>query len=155
MVRVKRETSSIEFMQMKNPFLLAAGCASFLIAVLHVFIIIGGAEWYRFFGAGEQMATLAEQGSLEPVFITLFVTLVFTVWGLYAFSGAGMIRALPLRKSILIVIASILTLRGLAIVSPLFGYTGPTLPSPPAGSHPLPPTLLTRDHESAPPADNL
>jgi hypothetical protein len=31
-------------------------------ALLHIAVIVGGAEWYRFFGAGEGMARLAERG---------------------------------------------------------------------------------------------
>lgn len=44
-----------------NP-LAFGGSLTLLAAVLHVFIIVGGADWYRFFGAGEAMAQMSEQG---------------------------------------------------------------------------------------------
>ena len=49
-----------------NKPLIFGGVGSMLAASLHIAIIIGGPEWYRFFGAGERMATLAGQGSLIP-----------------------------------------------------------------------------------------
>jgi putative oxidoreductase len=99
--------------------LITAGCFSLSAALLHIFIIIGGAEWYRFFGAGEELAQLAEQGSFIPAFITLVITLVFLIWSLYAFSGAGLIRHLPWLKPILITITLIYLIRGLGLL-PLF-----------------------------------
>ncbi len=58
------------------------------VAVLHIGCIYYGAPWYRFFGAGEQMAILAEQGSIQPTIITTGIVLVVTLlmslllWGL-------------------------------------------------------------------------
>ncbi len=43
--------------------LTVAASLSFIAAALHVAIIFGGGDWYRFFGAGEAMASLAESGS--------------------------------------------------------------------------------------------
>jgi hypothetical protein len=96
-----------------NKYLLSGGTFSFLVALLHVAIILGGPDWYRFWGAGEQMAKLEENGSLLPDIITFFVVIVFLIWGLYAYSGAGLIRRLPLLKTGLVVISSIYTIRGL------------------------------------------
>jgi len=44
-----------------------AGCLSLLASLAHLAIIVGGPSWYRFFGAGEQLATMAEQGLLRVV----------------------------------------------------------------------------------------
>lgn len=99
--------------------LITAGCFSLSVALLHIFIIIGGTEWYRFFGAGEELAQLAEQGSFIPAFITLIITLVFLIWSLYAFAGAGLIRRLPWLKPILMTITLIYLIRGLGLV-PIF-----------------------------------
>ena len=68
-----------------KPWLLAAGIGSLSVAVLHVVIIFIGAEAYRYFGAGEEMATGAEQGSTIPELITIGIVFVFIVFGLYAF----------------------------------------------------------------------
>ena len=47
---------------MREPFLILAGSLSGLAALLHVAAIVGGPDWYRFFGAGEGMAGAAERG---------------------------------------------------------------------------------------------
>ena len=52
---------SLVFPQM-NPYLLIGGLLSFLASGLHIACIIGGANWLRFFGAGEQLAQMAERG---------------------------------------------------------------------------------------------
>ncbi|MCD4814691.1 hypothetical protein K8S19_13490 [bacterium] len=101
---------------MEKLCLLMGGIASILIAVLHIVIIAKGPEWYRLFGAGEQMARMAEQGSWIPGLLTLMIVLVFLIWGLYAFSGAGLIKPLPLLRLGLITIASIYLVRGLVII---------------------------------------
>lgn len=99
----------------KNPLLLIGGIFSLLAGLLHIAIIIGGSEWYRFFGAGEQMAQMAESGSWTPALITLPVMLVLFVWAAYAFSGAGMMKKLPLLKTGLITITVIYALRTLLL----------------------------------------
>lgn len=75
--------------------------------------IIFGASWYRFFGAGEEMATLAEQGSLIPTIVTSFIAFILFVWSAYALSGAGIIRKLPFLRTALILITSIYLVRGI------------------------------------------
>jgi hypothetical protein len=42
--------------------LIASGWMSVAASLLHIGCIIGGPDWYRFFGAGEQMAKMAERG---------------------------------------------------------------------------------------------
>ena len=88
-------------------WLLFGGSLSITIALLHIFIILVGAPAYRFFGAGEEMAGWAEQGQPWAALITLGLVGVFVVWGLYAFSGAGTMRRLPLLRWALLVIAAI------------------------------------------------
>jgi len=97
-----------------NITLIGAALLSAIAALIHIGCIIYGASWYRFFGAGEQMAIWAEQGSNKPSVITSFIVLVLTVWSLYAFSAAGVIAKLPFMKLALIGITSIYLLRGLA-----------------------------------------
>ncbi len=96
-------------------FKIAAICL-FTIAALHIAIIIGGPAWYIYFGAGDKMADMATSGSWYPVWITLFVTLIFIIMGLYALSGAKIIRKLPLLRTGLFTIAAIFILRGLAVL---------------------------------------
>ena len=97
-----------------NLALIISGSLSAIVAILHLACIYFGAPWYRFFGAGEQMAQLAEQGSIRPTLVTSGIVLVLCIWSLYAFSGAGVIFRLPLLRLGLIVITSIYLIRGIA-----------------------------------------
>jgi len=95
-----------------NVFLIIAGILSAVVAILHIGCIFFGAPWYRFFGAGEQMAVLAERGSIQPTLITSGIVLVLSIWSIYAFSAAGVIVRLPLLRLALILITSIYLVRG-------------------------------------------
>lgn len=97
-----------------NGTLLLAGALSGLAGLLHLGCIYFGASWYRFFGAGENMAVLAEQGSLQPTLITLGIFCVLSVWAVYAFSAAGLLPRLAFVKSVLIIISTVYALRGIA-----------------------------------------
>jgi putative oxidoreductase len=54
---------------------------SLMAALLHVLIIFGGAPWYRFFGAGETMAGMAEAGSPVPGLVTGAIAALLATWG--------------------------------------------------------------------------
>jgi predicted signal transduction protein with EAL and GGDEF domain len=95
-----------------NYYLVAGGCLSAVAALMHIGCIIFGASWYRFFGAGEQMAIMAEQGLIKPSIITSFIVVVLSIWSLYAFSAAGVIGRLPFMRLALIVITAIYLVRG-------------------------------------------
>ncbi len=97
-----------------NVFLIVAGTLSAVAAILHLGCIYFGASWYRFFGAGEQMALLSEQGSIQPTLITSLIVLVLSIWSMYAFSAAGVIFKLPLIRLALILITLIYLARGIA-----------------------------------------
>jgi predicted signal transduction protein with EAL and GGDEF domain len=72
-----------------NYYLIGAGCLTAVAALMHIGCIIFGATWYRFFGAGEQMAVMAEQGLMKPTIITSFIVVVLSIWSLYAFFALG------------------------------------------------------------------
>lgn len=95
-----------------NYFLIAGAMMSAGAAALHLGCIVFGAPWYRFFGAGEKMARLAESGSTQPARVTLVIAAVLFVWSAYALSGAGVIARLPMLRSILCAIAAIYLVRG-------------------------------------------
>lgn len=105
-----------------NKYLLAAAICCFAAALAHMGCIVFGGDWYRFFGAGEQMARMAEQGLWYPAIVTSFIVLVLLVWALYGLSGAGAINRLPLTKLALTLIASVFILRGVAFIGlmPMF-----------------------------------
>jgi hypothetical protein len=100
----------------KNKLLIAAAVCSALAALLHLGCIVFGGDWYRFFGAGEQMAQMAEAGHIYPTVVTLVIVFILTSWSLYALSGAGVILRLPLVRWVLCIIAAIYLLRSLAFV---------------------------------------
>ncbi|MFC3032610.1 hypothetical protein ACFOEE_08770 [Pseudoalteromonas fenneropenaei] len=105
---------------MSNPLLVYAGVGSIIAALLHVAVIFGGPDWYRWFGAGEKMAQLAASGSLQPALITAAIATLLTVWGILAFSTAGLLPALPSQKPLLIVVTTIYCVRGAAGFLPVF-----------------------------------
>lgn len=93
-----------------------------MAAFAHLGCIVFGGEWYRFFGAGEQMASMAEEGYWYPTVVTLIIVLVLLVWSLYALSGSKVIFRLPFLRLGLLVISFVYLLRGLAFVAimPMF-----------------------------------
>ena len=74
----------------RNNWLVAGGALSATAAILHVVIIIGGPAWYRFFGAGEDMARAAEQGSSTPALVTAAIAGILMAWALYAFPARAL-----------------------------------------------------------------
>jgi hypothetical protein len=100
--------------------LTIAGVLSALVALLHFAVIFMGAPAYRYLGAGERMAVMAERGSPVPGAITLVLTAMFAVWSAYAFSGAGLIPRLALLRTGLLGIGLIYTLRGFVVFAQVF-----------------------------------
>ena len=105
-----------------NLLLSIAAVLNAIVALLHIGCIYFGATWYRFMGAGERMASLAERGSIQPTIITSFIVLIFSIWSVYAFSGAGVVFQLPFLRWVLVAITAIYLLRG---VAGFFFYTNP------------------------------
>ena len=106
-------------MSERNPWLVAGGWLSLAASMLHVACIVGGPDWYRFFGAGEMMAQAAEQGEAFPALVTLGIAAVLALWAAYAFAGAGKIARLPLMRTALVAISAIYLLRGAMLVPAL------------------------------------
>lgn len=93
-----------------------------IATALHIGIIFGGSDWYRFFGAGEEMAVMSEQGSWLPQVMTLTIAMILLLWACYAFSGAGLLPRLPLLRPTLLVITTIYLVRGLALIPLWLGW---------------------------------
>ncbi|MEQ1551109.1 hypothetical protein [Sphingorhabdus sp.] len=81
---------------------------------------MGGPDWYRFFGAGEDMARAAEQGRWIPAILTSIIAAILAGWAAFAFAAAGKIVRLPLIRTALVLISAVLLLRSLAVFSPSF-----------------------------------
>jgi len=107
----------------RNPWLVSGGCLSLAAALLHLAVIAGGPDWYRFVGAGEEMARAAEQGRWMPHLITLAIAFLLAIWAAYAFAGAGLIRRLPLMRTALVVISAIYLARGLLIIPVMLKFS--------------------------------
>lgn len=97
-------------------WLQLGGWLSVVAALLHIGCILGGPEWYRFFGAGEAMARAAARGEWTPALITLAIAGILLIWAAYAFSGAGSLERLPLLRTGLVVITTIYLLRAIMFV---------------------------------------
>ena len=102
-----------------NTWLLIGAAFSALAALLHVAVIVGGPDSYRFFGAGEDMARVAAAGSPVPALVTPAIATMLAIWALCALSGAAHIRRLPLLRTALSAITASYLLRGLALVPAL------------------------------------
>lgn len=99
-----------------SAWLIVGGWLSVAAALLHIACIVGGPDWYRFFGAGEGMARAAERGEWLPALVTLAIGAMLLIWAAYAFSGAGVLPRLPLLRTGLALISAIYLIRGLVFV---------------------------------------
>ncbi len=99
-----------------------AGILTLLVVALHIACMIFGGDWYRFLGAGEQMALMSERGEAHPTIVTGVISFILLIWAAFAFSGAGTIIKLPLSKLALILITMIFLFRafGFYFIMPAF-----------------------------------
>lgn len=110
-----------------NGFLVAAACADVVAAVLHFACIAFGAPWYRFLGAGEGMARLAELGDPRPDRMAAGIGAILLLWAVYALSGAGVFPRLPLVRLGLVLIAAVLLARGTLFFALMSRFPGNSL----------------------------
>lgn len=99
----------------RSGWLVAAGTCSAVASVAHLGCIVGGASWYRFFGAGEQMARMAERGEAFPTLVTVGIAIVLAGWAGFAFAGAGLIPRPPLLRPALVAITTVYFARAAAL----------------------------------------
>jgi hypothetical protein len=100
----------------RGQWLLAiVGWWNVAFAALHIVIIFLGGSGYRYFGAGEQMARLAEAGNPKPAIITTGLTVLFLGVGFYALSAAGQLRPLPLTRWVALGVGVLYLLRGILV----------------------------------------
>lgn len=106
----------------RNGWLIAGGGLSAGAAALHLAIIAGGPGWYRFFGAGEKLARAAERGSPVPAVWAAGIAGALGLAAAYAWSGAGVMRPLPLARPALLTISAAYLLRGLVLFPALAAW---------------------------------
>lgn len=96
-----------------NPYLTAGGVLSALIAGLHLALAAFPAL-YGYVAPGQSALTeMAVQGSRVTTMVSLALAFLLAVWAVYGFSGAGLIRPLPLLRAALLAIGAIYVLRAL------------------------------------------
>lgn len=93
-----------------------AALGSVAASLTHIWAIIAGPDAYASLGAPGEVIKSAEAGTWYAPTITFFIASVIMVWALYAFSAAGYLRRLFLRRTALIAIATVLLLRGFIII---------------------------------------
>jgi hypothetical protein len=97
-------------------WLVIGGWLSLTASALHIACIMGGPDWYRFFGAGEALAQADARGSWVPAIMAFGIATILALWAAFAFSGAGRIKRLPLLRTGLVVISAIYLARGLLLI---------------------------------------
>jgi hypothetical protein len=100
----------------RDPWLVASGLIMLTAAVLHLLAPIGGPAWYASLGAPAGLVAMAESGSMRPAISCVVIAAVLLVIAAYAFSAAGLLRRLPLRRAVLALVGSGLLLRGLSFL---------------------------------------
>ena len=105
-----------------NAWLMFGAGATALAALAHLACIVLGPPAYLAMGAGPRMAELAAAGHWYPPTITVVIAGMLSVWSAYALSGAGVIRRLPLQRTVLAAITLVFLLRGFArpVLEPYF-----------------------------------
>lgn len=100
----------------KRSFIFAAAIL-FAGALLHIAVLIGGAEWIAFVGAPAAIVQSAERGTWLAPASTLAIAALLGVLAVYALSASGALPRLPFVRPVLALFAAIFVLRGL-IVAP-------------------------------------
>jgi hypothetical protein len=111
--------------------LILAGILSFLVALFQAVVTFSPA-WSLYFGAPEKLVS-----NVPLLYVTgLVAAVLFGIFGLYAMSGAGYIRHLPLLRGVLLAIGCLYVLRGLLVIPIILitaGYLQSSRPIPTTG----------------------
>ena len=91
--------------------LVLSGVLCFVMAIFQI-IISFSPSLSLYFGAPETLA----KNIYMLILVSFVVAGILGIFGLYAISGAGYIRALPILKPMLLLISGIFILRGLLII---------------------------------------
>ena len=89
------------------------GYINLLIAIAHIVALLWADKMFEVTGIEKEMAELAQTHSLLPYLLTIFVAIVFFIFGLYGLSADNKFRQLPFLKTVIFTIAGIYLLRGI------------------------------------------
>lgn len=89
------------------------GYINILIAIGHIVGLFWAEQMFEVTGIGKEMAELSATHYSLPYLLTVFVAIVFFIFGLYGLSAGNKIRHLPFLKPVIFIIATIYILRGI------------------------------------------
>jgi hypothetical protein len=89
------------------------GYINILIAIVHIICLFNAEYFFEVTGVGENMRRNSEIHPLLPYAMTIFVSIIFFIFGLYGLSGADKIKKLPFLKVGIFTIAIIYIIRGI------------------------------------------
>ena len=89
------------------------GYINILIAIGHLIGLIWADQMFEVTGIGKEMQELSQTHASLPYLLTVFVAVVFFLFGLYGLSADNKFRKLPFLKPAIFIIAGIYTFRGL------------------------------------------
>ena len=89
------------------------GYINIIIAIAHIVGLFWADKMFEVTGIGKEMTELVQTHSSVPYLLTIFVSIVFFIFGLYGLSADNKFRQLPFLKPIAFAIAGIYLLRGI------------------------------------------
>jgi len=89
------------------------GYINIIIALGHIIGLFWAEKMFEVTGIGKEMTELAQSHSSLPYLLTIFVAIVFFIFGLYGLSADGKFRKLPFLKLGIFTIGGIYIFRGI------------------------------------------
>lgn len=89
------------------------GYINIIIAVAHIVGLFWADKMFEVTGIGKEMTELAQTHFSLPYLLTIFVAVIFFIFGLYGLSADNKFRQLPFLKPVIFMIAGIYLLRGI------------------------------------------
>ena len=100
-------------MEQKNKMLKLGGYINILIAISHLVGLLWAEKMFAVTGIGKEMSELAQTHFSLPYLLTIFVAVVFFIFGLYGLSTEKKFIQLPFLKPTIFAIAAIYLCRGI------------------------------------------
>jgi len=89
------------------------GYINILISIGHIVGLFWADKMFEVTGIGKEMAELAQIHFSLPYLLTIFVAIVFFIFGLYGLSADNKFKKLPFLRPAIFIIAGIYLLRGI------------------------------------------
>lgn len=89
------------------------GYINIVIAVGHIVGLFWADKMFEVTGIGKEMIELSKTHPSLPYLLTIFVAIVFCIFGLYGLSADNKFKKLPFLKPVIFIIAAIYLVRGI------------------------------------------